>query len=376
MSLGTGVPAGEISHRIALVPGDGIGPEVLAEGVRVLEEVARMDGGFRVDLTLLPWGSEHYLREGTMMPPDGIDQLRSFDAIYMGAVGDRRVPDHVTLWGLLLAMRQGLDLYVNLRPVRLLPGVSSPLRNRTAADLDMVFVRENTEGEYSGQGGVVHAGTAEEVALQIAVFSAKRIERVARYAFQLARGSGRSVTSVSKGNALNYSAVLWDKVVARVAQEFPDVHWRSLLVDAAALEMVLHPERFQIVLGSNLFADILSDLGAALVGGLGMAPSANLGPGGPGPALFEPVHGSAPDIAGRQLANPVAAILTAAMMLDHLGHPAAARGVESAVDSVLANGQTRTPDLGGKATTAQLTDAILARLRQDQQAPPSPPGGV
>jgi tartrate dehydrogenase/decarboxylase/D-malate dehydrogenase len=351
-------------HRVAVIGGDGIGPEVVAEGIRVLEASASLDGGFGFAFTELPWGSSYYLRRGRMMPPDGLARLRRFDAVYLGAVGDPRVPDHVTLWGLLLPIRQGLQLSVNLRPLRLLPGVTSPLRAAGAADLDMVFVRENTEGEYAGLGGSIQPGTGAEVALQISVFSRARIEQVARFAFGLARGSGRSVTSVSKGNALNYSAVLWDEVVAGVAAGFPDVPWRSMLVDAAALEMVLSPASFQVVVGSNLFADILSDLGAAIVGGLGLAPSANLCPGGPGPAMFEPVHGSAPTIAGLRRANPVAAILTAAMLLDHLGHHTSAQAVVRAVDTVLSAGLTRTPDLGGNATTSDVTDAVIAELGQ------------
>lgn len=349
-------------HRIAVIAGDGIGPEVTQEAVRVLHQVAALDPGISFSFEEFPWGSEHYLAHGQMMPRDGLDRLRAFDAIELGAVGDPRVPDHVTLWGLLLPIRQGFDQYVNLRPVRLLPGVETVLRGRASRDIDMIVLRENTEGEYSGKGDLLFPGDAErEMALQTTVFSRKGVERIVRYAFELGRRLQRSVASVSKGNAMNYSGVFWDRVFADVAGDYPDVAHRSYLVDAAAMFFVQDPRRFEIVVTSNLFGDILTDLGAGIAGGMGFAASANLNPEGRFPSLFEPVHGSAPDIAGQGIANPMAAIWSAALLLEHLGHAGWADRVLQAIGRALADGE-RTPDLGGSRTTAEVGRAVARGL--------------
>lgn len=348
--------------RIAVLAGDGIGPEVIGEACRVLERVAELDGRFEFQLSNFEWGSEYYLRTGRMMPDDGIERLSRFDSILLGAVGDPRVPDEMTLWGLLLPIRQTFHQYVNLRPIRLLPGLETPLAGRTSKDLNMVIVRENSEGEYAGKGAFLQEGTAEEMALQIAVFSRRGVVRVLRYAFELARRRGVTVTSVSKANALNFSGVFWDRMLDEVEGDYPDVTCRRLLVDAAALHMVLDPGRFGVIVGSNLFGDILSDLGAALVGGLGLAPSANLNPERDYPSMFEPVHGSAPDIVGRGVANPFASIWAAGMMLSHLGYPEWEESIVDAIEDVLRDGSVGTPDLGGTATTCEVTDALLKVL--------------
>ncbi|GBD28384.1 D-malate dehydrogenase [decarboxylating] [bacterium HR31] len=349
------------TYRVAVIPGDGIGREVVPEGVRVLEAAARRFG-FQVQAVEFPWGCGYYLEHGVMMPPDGLQQLRAFDAVLLGAVGDPRVPDHVSLWGLLLPIRKRFDLYVNLRPVRLLEGVPGPLAGRTSADVDMVFVRENTEGEYAGVGGRVAEGTPEEVALQTAVYTRRGTERVVRYAFELARRRRKRLASVTKSNALQYTAVLWDEVTEAVAREYPEVEVWRVHVDAAAYHMVLHPQWFDVVVGSNLYADILTDLGAALQGSLGLAASANLDPTRRHPSLFEPVHGSAPDIAGRGIANPLATFWSVSLMLEHLGEAEAAAAVFDALCRVVRQPHLRTPDLGGNATTHQVTEAVLEVL--------------
>ncbi|MDR7607872.1 MAG: tartrate dehydrogenase [Armatimonadota bacterium] len=350
------------TYRIAVIPGDGIGREVVPEGVRVLQAAARRFG-FSVDTVEFPWGCGYYLQHGAMMPSDGLEQLRAFDAILLGAVGDPRVPDHVSLWGLLLRIRKGFDLYVNLRPVRLLEGVPGPLAGRGPADVDMVFVRENTEGEYAGVGGRVGEGTPDEVALQTAVYTRRGTERILRYAFQLAQRRRRRLASVTKSNALQYTAVVWDEVTERVARDYPEVEVWRLHVDAAAYHMVLNPQRFDVVVGSNLYADILTDLGAALQGSLGLAASANLDPTRRSPSLFEPVHGSAPDIAGRGVANPLATFWSVSLMLDHLGEAEASAAVLDAVRRVVREPDVRPPDLGGRASTRQVTEAVLEVLR-------------
>ncbi len=350
------------TYRIAAIPGDGIGPEVIPEGIRVLQAAANRYG-FQVEVTEFPWGCGYYLKHGVMMPPDGLDQLRKFDAILMGAVGDPRVPDHVSLWGLLLRIRKGFDLYVNLRPVRLLEGVPGPLVGRRPEDVDMVFVRENTEGEYAGVGGRVAEGTADEVALQTSVYTRRGTERVVRYAFELARRRRRQLASVTKSNALQYTAVLWDEVTESLSREYPDVQVWRVLVDAACYHMVLNPQRFDVVVGSNLYADILTDLGAALQGSLGLAASANLDPTRRNPSLFEPVHGSAPDIAGRGIANPLATIWSVSLMLEHLGETKAAAAVFEAVQAVVREPALHPPDLGGRATTQAVADAVVEVLR-------------
>lgn len=349
-------------HRVALLPGDGVGPEVIAAARAVLEQVARLDGGVSLRFEVLPWGSAYYLEHGRMAPASFLRELGGFDAILLGAVGDPRVPDHESLWGLLLPVRQHFDQYVNLRPIRLLPGVKSPISGLRPGAVDMLFVRENTEGEYAGKGASLYQGTEREVALQIGVFSRHGVERVVRFAFEQGRRLGRSVTSISKGNALNFSGVFWDRVFHEVAEEYPDVEQRSYLVDAAALYMVQDPSRFGVVVASNLFGDILTDLGAGIVGGLGLAASANLNPERRYPSMFEPVHGSAPDLAGTGKANPVAAIWAGAMMLEHLGYPRWGDAVLHAVESVLAAGKTTPPDLGGSSSTEEVADAVTRQL--------------
>lgn len=349
------------TYRVAVIPGDGIGLEVVPEGVRVLQAAARRFG-FHVQTVEFPWGCGYYLEHGVMMPPDGLQHLRTVDAILLGAVGDPRVPDHVSLWGLLLRIRKGFDLYANLRPVRLLEGVPCPLAGRRPGDVDMLFVRENTEGEYAGVGGRVAEGSRDEVALQTSVYTRRGTERILRYAFQLARRRHRRLASVTKSNALQYTAVLWDEVTELVAQDFPDVEVWKLHVDAAAYHMVLNPQRFDVVVGSNLYADILTDLGAALQGSLGLAASANLDPSRRNPSLFEPVHGSAPDIAGRGIANPLATFWSVSLMLEHLGEAEAAAAVFEAVRRVVQDPDLHTPDLGGKARTRQVADAVLEVL--------------
>ncbi|GBD16150.1 putative tartrate dehydrogenase/decarboxylase TtuC' [bacterium HR26] len=348
-------------YRIAVIPGDGVGKEVIPASQRVLE--AAVAGHAELAWTVLPWGSDYYRQTGAMMPPDGLEILRGFDVIYLGAVGDPpRVPDHVTLWGLLLPIRKAFDLYVNVRPIKLLPGITGPLRNKGPEHVDMVFVRENTEGEYAGAGGRVHVGTPYEVALETAVFSRFNVERVVRYAFELARTRRKHLTSITKSNAQQHAMVFWDTVVAEVAQDYPDVEVTSLLVDAAAALMVRAPERFDVVVGSNLFADILTDLGGALMGSLGLPPSANLAYDPQLPSLFEPVHGSAPDIAGRGVANPIATIWAGAMMLDHLGETEAANRIMTAIEALTTEGKVLTPDLGGTATTEQVAERIIELL--------------
>ncbi|HZV52833.1 MAG TPA: tartrate dehydrogenase [Candidatus Dormibacteraeota bacterium] len=346
-----------MSHRIAVIPGDGVGKEVIPEGIKVLSAL-----GLPLEFEELPWGCEHYERTGRMMPDDALATLARFDAIYLGAIGWPTVPDHVSLWGCLLPIRKTFDQYVNLRPVRLPPGIRSPLAGRGSADVDMLFIRENTEGEYSGAGGRVHQGTPAEVAVEVPVFTRRAIERCARYAFERARERRRRLVSVTKSNASRYAYVLWDEVVAGLAPSYPEVEVERVHVDAMAARMVLRPDSIDVVVGSNLFADVLTDLGAALQGSLGLAASANLSPEGIGPSMFEPVHGSAPDIAGRSLANPMGAVWSAALMLRHLGHEAEADRVEGAIDRVCAEGRFLTGDLGGGATTSEVGDAIVRAL--------------
>ncbi len=350
------------SYRIALLPGDGIGREVVPAGVRVLEAAA--GGDFSLSFQGFDWGCEYYLRTGRMMPEDGLEQLRPFDAIYLGAIGHPTVPDHISLRDLLLRIRFGFDLYVNLRPVEILPGRESPLRDKRAEDIHMLFIRENTEGEYCGLGGRFKRGTADEVAIQYSVFTRKGVERVIRYAFEQARQRPpKRLASATKSNAMQYTMVLWDEVLREVAREYPEVTVASYHVDALAARMITHPESLDVVVGSNLFADILTDLGGALQGSLGLAVSANLNPSERlGPPMFEPVHGSAPDIAGRGIANPIAAIWTGALMMEHLGEPAAAGRVMGALKAVLAKGRVRTPDLGGKNTTEEFASEVISRL--------------
>lgn len=352
---------------IALLPGDGIGLEVTPAARRVLEQAC--DGeDLRPEFVYYDWGSEYYFRHGAMMPVDALERLRVHDAILLGAVGHPDIPDHITLHGLLLPIRRGLDLYANVRPAYLYPGVRSPLAGCEAGSIDMVVVRENTEGEYAPVGGFVYHHMAEETAIQTAVFTRHGCERIIRHAFELARRRNRKrrVTSITKSNAQAYGMVLWDRVFRIVASEYPDIAADSLLVDAAAMDFVRRPAHFDVVVASNLFGDILSDLAAIVAGGIGLAPSANLDPQRRNPGLFEPVHGSAPDIAGKGRANPLGCVLAAAMMLDHLGEGRIAARMEGAVRAVLAGGEALTPDLGGSATTAETVAAVERRLAADR----------
>jgi len=351
-----------ITHRIAVIPGDGIGPEVIAEGVKVLNRVSQLDGGFRFEFTYFPWGCEYYLKHGRMMDEDGLEQLRRFEAIYLGAVGYPGVPDHISLWDLLLKIRKGFDQYVNLRPIRLLEGVQSPLAGVTKERVDMIVIRENSEGEYAGAGEWLFRGQENEVVLQTGVFSRKGTERIIRYAFETARRLGKTLTSISKGNALNYSMVFWDQVFQEVAKEYPDVPTRSYLVDAASMYFVRKPELFQVVVASNLFGDILTDLGAAIAGGLGVAAGANLNPERNYPSMFEPTHGSAPRHAGKGTANPMAAIWSASQMLDFLGYEDWGKRVLRAIEQVIVEQKVLTPDMKGTATTSQVGDEIVNML--------------
>ena len=347
-----------------MIGGDGIGPEVTAAGIRVLGAAAMADG-FTLEAEDFPWGSAFYRRHGVMMPGDGLDALRGFDAIYFGAVGDPSLPDDVTLWGLRLAICQGFDQYANVRPARLLPGLQGPLRPQLGAALDMVVIRENSEGEYAGAGGRTHRGTPLETATETSVFTRHGVERIQRYAFAVAQGRGRKhVTCVTKSNAQRHGMVMWDEVFNAVSEDYPEVETARILVDAAAAKMVLDPGAFDVVVATNLHADILSDLSGALSGSLGMAASANLDPERRGPSMFEPVHGSAPDIAGRGIANPLAAIASGAMMLEHLGEAGTARRLHAAVERAVRDGSALTPDVGGTATTDQSADAVAAALQE------------
>ncbi|HXX14807.1 MAG TPA: tartrate dehydrogenase [Candidatus Eremiobacteraceae bacterium] len=349
-------------HRIAAIPGDGIGPEVIAAGLEVLRSLEQKVGGFRVRVESFAWGSNYYKKHGLMMPGDGLEQLRPFDAIYFGAVGATDVPDHVTLWGLRLAICQGFDQYVNLRPTRILRGLLSPLRNCQPGDLDWMIVRENTEGEYAGQGGRAHPGLPQEVATETAIFTRPGVTRIMRYAFQLAKSRPRQhLTVVTKSNAQRYGMVLWDQIADEVAREFPDVTWDKMLVDAMTVRMVAQPASLDTIVATNLHADILSDLAAALAGSLGIAPTANIDPERRFPSMFEPIHGSAFDIVGKGIANPIGALWTAVLMLEHLGEREAAERLMQAIERVTASG-LRTPDLGGNATTREVTTAVCDAL--------------
>jgi tartrate dehydrogenase/decarboxylase / D-malate dehydrogenase len=348
--------------RIAVIPGDGIGQEVVPAGLAVLEAAAGRVGAV-IETTAFPWSCAYYREHGRMMDRDALARLQEFDAIYLGAIGDPTVPDHVSVWEMILPVRQQFEQYVNLRPMRLLPGIVSPLAGREPADIDMVCVRENCEGEYAGQGGRFDGGTPGERAEQVGVFTRRGIERVVRYAFELARRRPRRLlASATKSNALQHSMVLWDEVVADVHADYPDVAMRKYHVDALAARMVTAPQSLDVIVASNLFGDILTDLGAAVSGSLGVAPGANLNPERTHPSMFEPIHGSAPDIAGRGVANPIGAIWAAALMLDHLGERDAHDAIVGALEGVLVEGRVRTPDLGGTATTVDVTRAVLGRV--------------
>jgi len=348
---------------IAVIAGDGVGLEVIPQAKRVLENAAHKHN-LSFAFQDFDWGASHFFRWGKMMPSGALDLLQPCDAILLGAVGHPDIPDHTTLNGLLLPIRRAFDQYANVRPAYLYPGVKSPLAGREGGQIDMVVVRENTEGEYAQVGGFVYMAQPEEVAIQTSVFTRRGVERVVRYAFELAvkRGKKRRVASITKSNAQGYGMALWDRTFNDVAIEFPGIETESLLVDAAAMNFIRRPESFDVVVASNLFGDILSDISAIVVGSMGLAASANLDPSRRFPSMFEPVHGSAPDIAGRGVVNPLAAILSASMMLEHLEQPAAAREVEQAVAAVLAEGKVRTPDLGGQNSTQEVTDAVLEKM--------------
>ncbi len=351
-------------HKIAVVAGDGIGPEVIDEGIKVLNEVSKLDGGFRFEFAHFPWGCDYYKENGKMMADDGIEQLKKFDAIFLGAVGAPGVPDHISLWDLLLVIRKSFDQYINLRPVKLLKGAPNVLKDVSPEDINMIFVRENTEGEYAGSGSWLFKGKPNEVVIQDGVFSRKGCERVIRYAYELAKSQGKTLTSISKANALNYSMVFWDQIFAEVGKEYPEVKTYSYLVDAASMFMVKDPKRFEIVVTSNLFGDILTDLGAAIAGGMGLAAGANLNPEREFPSMFEPIHGSAPDIAGTGKANPLATVWSASQMLEFFGYSKWADCLIDCIETVLSEGKVLTPDLGGNATTSKVGDEIIRKLQE------------
>ncbi|MCK4249756.1 MAG: 3-isopropylmalate dehydrogenase [Candidatus Omnitrophica bacterium] len=363
-------------HKIAVIPGDGVGKEVAEEGVKALKAVSQAIGDLQFEFTEFPWGCDYYLENNEMMPADGLDQLKKFDAIYLGAIGDPRVPDHISLRDLLLKIRFGFDQYVNLRPVKLLEGVNTPIKGKTAEDIDFVVIRENTEGFYIGSGGIYKKGSpehakyaelspvfadSEEIAEQIGLFSTNGIKRIARYSFQLAQKRKGKLACCTKSNALNYSMVLWDRIFKEMSEEYPGVEVSFFLVDALCMHMVQNPQWFDVIAAPNLFGDIITDLGAALQGGLGVACSGNINP--ESISMFEPVHGSAPDIAGKNIAGPIAAIWTARMMLDELGEKKAADMVMRAIEKVLKEGKVRTKDLGGTSKTFEVGDAIVEKIK-------------
>jgi tartrate dehydrogenase/decarboxylase/D-malate dehydrogenase len=351
-----------MTQKIAVIAGDGIGREVIPAGIATIEAAAR---GSKVSLTFteLGWGCDYYLKHGRMMDEDGFEKAAAFDAVYLGAIGDPRVLDHIAVWELLLPLRQRFQQYVNLRPMRLLPGLTSPLANRGPADIDMVCVRENTEGEYTGLGGRIHVGTPYEAAEQTGLFTRHGIERILRYGFETARKRPRKLlASATKSNAMRHSMVFWDEVAEIVRKDYPDVEYRKYHVDAIAARMVTHPATLDVIVASNLFGDILTDIGSAISGSLGIAPGANINPERTFPSMFEPIHGSAPDIAGKGIANPIGAIWAGAMMMEHLGHKDVHDRIIGAVERVVASGKVRTPDLGGKATTKEMADAIVSEI--------------
>src|SRR5437764_8332157 len=354
------------TYRIATIPGDGIGKEVVPAGQKVLEALAASGTGFRFDFENFDWGGDYHRKHGVMMPADGLDALRGKDAILFGSAGDPHIPDHITLWGLRLKICQGFDQYANVRPTRILPGIDAPLKRCTAQDLDWVIVRENSEGEYSGVGGRAHQGHPIEVATDVSMMTRAGVERIMRYAFRLAQARPRKLlTVVTKSNAQRHAMVMWDEIAAEIAREFPDVRWDKMLVDAMTMRMVMRPQSIDTVVATNLHADILSDLAAALAGSLGIAPTANLNPERNFPSMFEPIHGSAFDIIGKGIANPVATFWSGSMMLEHLGQKVAADRLMRAIERVTAAPALHTPDLGGKGTTEQVTDAVCAALAGD-----------
>jgi tartrate dehydrogenase/decarboxylase/D-malate dehydrogenase len=350
------------NHQIAVIPGDGIGPEVVNEAVKVLELLKKLDPSFKIEMDTYDWNSEYYLTNGKMMPEDGLDTLKKYDAILFGAIGDKRVPDDVTVWELIMPIRKNFQQYINLRPVKLLKGV--PCRY-TGENIDFVIVRENAEGEYSNSGGRLYSGMEQELAVQNTIITRTGTKKVARFAFEYAKNHGKkTVTSATKSNAIIHSMKLWDEAVKEAGKDFPDLHLQSYYVDALAAYFVSRPEEFEVVVASNLFGDILSDLGSAVVGGLGLSPAGNINPEGDFPSMFEPVHGSAPDIAGKGIANPIAQIWSAALMLEHLGRKDLAEVIVESIEQVLVQKEVQTPDLGGSSTTSEMGSAIRDAIQQ------------
>ncbi len=350
-------------HKVAVIRGDGIGIEVIGEAIRVLESVEE-EHDFSLKFTEYPWGTDYYFEHGEMMASDGLDLMAEHEAVFLGAVGHPDVQDHITLNGLLLPIRRSFDQYVNERPSVLYPGITSPLAGKKPYDIDMMCIRENTEGEYADVGGFLYPGTPEEIAVQSSVFTRKGCERVITYAFEMSRkrNKRKHLTSITKSNALGYGMVLWDRTFESVAAKYPDVETNSLLIDAACMDFVRRPESFDVVVASNLFGDILTDIGAIITGSMGLAASANIDPSRRSPSMFEPVHGTAPDIVGQGIANPMAAVLSASMMLRHLGEDVAAEAIDKAVFFLLEQGEITTPDLGGSSSTSQVGDAIISAL--------------
>src|SRR5471032_1448450 len=351
------------TYRIASIPGDGIGKEVITAGRQVLETLARVSRSFAVEFEDFDWGGDYYRKTGAMMPADGLDALRGKDAILFGSAGDPDIPDHITLWGLRLKICQGFDQYANVRPTRILPGIDAPLKRCGPDDLNWVIVRENSEGEYAGVGGRVHQGHPIEAATDVSMMTRAGVERIMRFAFRLARSRPRKLlTVVTKSNAQRHAMVMWDEIAAEIAKEFPDVTWDKMLVDAMTMRMVIKPQTIDTVVATNLHADVLSDLAAALAGSLGIAPTANLNPERAFPSMFEPIHGSAFDIMGKGIANPIGTFWSAVMMLDHLGEPAAGKRLMTAIERVTAEKRFHTPDLGGTARTVDVTAAVIAAI--------------
>src|SRR5882762_2708967 len=356
------------TYKLAAIPGDGIGTEVISAGVEVLQALAKRDGRFAFKVDHFGWGGDYYKKHGRMMPENGRDLIKKHDAILFGSAGHPDIPDHITLWGLRLAICQPFDQYANVRPTRVLPGITSPLRNVNGGELDWVIVRENSEGEYAGVGGRVHQGSPLEAATDVAMFTRAGVERIMRFAFGLARSRPRKLlTVVTKSNAQRHAMVMWDEIAVQVSREFPDVTWDKMLVDAMTMRMVMKPQSIDTVVATNLHADILSDLAAALAGSLGIAPTANLNPERTFPSMFEPIHGSAFDIMGKGIANPIGTFWSAVMMLEHLGEKAAAHRLMRAIERVTAEPSLHTPDLGGKATTAEVTKAVCNALAGDNE---------
>ncbi|MGO1190519.1 tartrate dehydrogenase [Vibrio casei] len=350
------------TYKIASIPADGIGPEVISAGLQVLDALQQKVGTFGVKVDHFDWGSDYYKQHGLMMPENGLEQLKSYDAIYFGAVGDPDISDHITLWGLRLPICQGFDQYANVRPTKIIPGVKSPLANVKPGDLDWVIVRENSEGEYSGNGGRTHKGLPEEVGTEVSIFTRAGVTRIMKYAFELAQSRPRKLlTVVTKSNAQKHGMVMWDEIAAEVSKDFPDVTWDKMLVDAMTVRMTLNPQSLDTIVATNLHADILSDLAGALAGSLGVAPTANIDPQRRFPSMFEPIHGSAFDITGKGIANPIASFWTLSQMLEHLGEKEASQLLMTAIDNVSSQDIT-TPDIGGNSTTQDVTDAIIKEI--------------